>query len=934
MIGNFFHHLRRRGHAPRSARGRLDDVLRHAVREEAEECHAPATLPAFTEGIWARIERATLPTYVDEKGATSAISDRRVRPASASGHSRKVGPSTPAEALARRAAWPGRMAPIGFAGAAVLLVAAILGRWGAPGVHRGDVGVPPTRMASRPDGEPVAMRPKPAPSRQEPDRSASTAARPAVTSSVLRAMPWASQLPSGAGTAQGAQGRPVASLHQPLRAPSHEDLGTTYGRATGRPGDDERAIEDQVRRAVRVWDDFVRVPFPRLASASDRQIAAAVESYRREAAVVDARLAREVTLQQKATALSDLCDGLRSETGIQLTAGQSVADEKVTVFCRKMPLREVMRQLGRPFGYTWLRSGRAGEYRYELVQDLRSQLLEEELRNRDRNEALLALEREIERYRPYLSLTPDEALARSKTAPASEKRLLEALAGTGWGPIHMYYRLSRRDLEALRAGEGLTFRQDPKPGEALLPAEMARGVLESTRHFRVVKGENGYGIAHDSADPRSVALTTVPELRAQMMVSMPQSELGQFTLSGNAGFNNPQVGESLFTQSINPLAVGMSPSVLKPENGATNAKLAQDSALRQRVTVQPQPTCRPAPSPAQTSDTATPTTGGNAPEPKVTSADVLEALHRATGMPIVSDYYTHLYKPDIVSVRNRPLFDALNDLADTMHLHWSRDAEARWLQFRSTGFFNDRLKEVPNRLLMRWAAARRQHGAATLDDLCEIAQLSDAQLNAADMAEGARLCWGLEEWDLGRNGNLRKHLRYLAGFTPAQREEALGPTGLPFARMPLAQQQQFITFALEYADDPLQSLDDLAGSTLRVEYTLPGRFQWGAPTAWGYTRWVVPLEAGPRGKRVLRPPVQERTREAAVEALHRIDPKIREALLQSMRRGDPRVDAAPPDDEAQIVPTRLNLTVLYVPGDTNARTIHVICPDYDFVHGL
>ena len=33
------------------------------------------------------------------------------------------------------------------------------------------------------------------------------------------------------------------------------------------------------------------------------------------------------------------------------------ADEKVTVFCKEMALREVMRQLSRPFGYTWVRSG-------------------------------------------------------------------------------------------------------------------------------------------------------------------------------------------------------------------------------------------------------------------------------------------------------------------------------------------------------------------------------------------------------------------------------------------------------------------------------------------------------------------------------------------------------------------------------------------------
>ena len=70
-----------------------------------------------------------------------------------------------------------------------------------------------------------------------------------------------------------------------------------------------------------------------------------MESYKREAAIVDPRLSREVTCAFKATALSDLCEQLAADTGIQLTAGPSVADEKVTLFCEKLPLREVMRQL-------------------------------------------------------------------------------------------------------------------------------------------------------------------------------------------------------------------------------------------------------------------------------------------------------------------------------------------------------------------------------------------------------------------------------------------------------------------------------------------------------------------------------------------------------------------------------------------------------------
>ena len=81
-----------------------------------------------------------------------------------------------------------------------------------------------------------------------------------------------------------------------------------------------------------------------------------------------------------------------------------------------------------------------------------------ELRNRDRNAALVALEQEMSRYRRYLELSPDEALARAPSAPPEEKKRLENLASWGWGPIHMYFGLSPRELAILRAGQKLTFR--------------------------------------------------------------------------------------------------------------------------------------------------------------------------------------------------------------------------------------------------------------------------------------------------------------------------------------------------------------------------------------------------------------------------------------------------------------------------------------------
>jgi hypothetical protein len=67
--------------------------------------------------------------------------------------------------------------------------------------------------------------------------------------------------------------------------------------------------------------------------------------------------------------------------------------------------------------------------------------------------------------------------------------------------------------------------------------------------------------------------------------------------------------------------------------------------------------------------------------------------------------------------------------------------------------------------------------------------------------------------------------------------------------------------------------------------------------------------------------VRERTREAALQALRRVDPEIRQAVLQAAGRVDPRLVAAPPTEEAQIVPSRMDLAIIYIPGASNRRAM-------------
>jgi hypothetical protein len=639
--------------------------------------------------------------------------------------------------------------------------------------------------------------------------------------------------------------------------------------------------------------------------------------------VVDGRLAQKVTLAFKATALADLCERLRADTGVHVAAGNSVADEKVTLFCKAMPLREVMRQLSRPFGYAWLRSGTPGDYRYELVQDLRSQLLEEELRNRDRHGALLALDREMERYRTLLSLSPLEAEARLKTAPETEKALLEKLGGRssdeevglGWGPIQMYFRLSRAEQEALRAGEHLTFASKPEPGERQLPPDVVQGLLQAFGEWRVNKGEV-WDFSRVNAKPGDLPLTAVPEVQTGVTLWMTPSEMGTLTLDGVSSlyFRTDGKRGAGRTNGSGPYAIGRSPGVVELDNARLNARFAGEPALRPVVTIQPQPAYQPLAS----------ADGAEKPEAKVTPADLLESFHRATGLPVVGDFYTRLFPPAKVSARSVPLFQALNQLGDAMRLRWSKDGD--WLEFRSASYYDDRLKEVPNRQLAVWRAARQQKGSLALDDLVEIAGLPDAQLDGADMAEGAREIWGLQEWELPRNGrNLRPRLRELALFTPEQRRLAMTDAGLPFDKMSLRQQQQFLEQAS--LNDPL-STENLAGAALRIEYTRPGEFQWGDPgMVWSWSRWFVIREHGRHGRWEPRPSVRAGTREEVVQALRGLDPAIRDGAVHRHPMRAKELASDPPSPvplEEQVFPTALNVVFIYVPSGSNDQAIHIV----------
>lgn len=551
------------------------------------------------------------------------------------------------------------------------------------------------------------------------------------------------------------------------------------------PASEMDALAARLQKSVRDGDDFVKVPFPYLASLQDKQaVNTATETYKKEAAIVDARLLHKVTLACKGISFTELCRMLRDETGIAFTANRSVADDNLTVFCTEMPLRDLMRRINRLFGFTWFRDGEEGAYRYELAQDLKSRLLEEEMRNRDRNEALLALDREMQRYRKYLPLAPADARKQAEYADPDEKKLLDTIGGSGWGPIHLYFELSSDELVALQNGQSFSASSAAETGQRLLTSEQRRHALESAGDYKIEVRPTGFTFGNAGSVQAGKPLSDYADMvQVDIGLKLNGQEQGQYTLDGNWGFtlHSPQ-GFNGGSGVGSKLAVGMSPSIQNPDNETLNAKWKNDPAMRRQVDMEP-----------AAGGMLFPRSNGAASGPRVASGDVLEALHKASGMDVIGDSYLRVYEPTDFAFRQMPLFDVLNKSSDRLHMHWNR--QEAWLEFRTTSYFEDRLKEVPRRLLKQWSA-HRAAGASSLEDLIEISQLPAAQLGSNYVAEAVRALYGLQEWEWTRSPNIRNHWAFLAGLNATQRKQVQSAEGLPFTRMgPL--QPQFVALIFD-----------------------------------------------------------------------------------------------------------------------------------------
>jgi hypothetical protein len=332
----------------------------------------------------------------------------------------------------------------------------------------------------------------------------------------------------------------------------------------------------------------------------------------------------------------------------------------------------------------------------------------------------------------------------------------------------------------------------------LLSSKLKEGILQGLRGVAVQQDVSGNfaGLQTPANDSLQFADITTPDPDTEKFGLKPAPDKPTVPLrewikqhpldmtltlqikSGAAGSYRLEVGWLYRVEGANEgnsgtwdAATGISPSVLRPNNASLNQANLPRTAKGLLQNAPPLTLSPPKPTCLFQDDPTTLLPHPGAAQPRITYADAVEVFYKATGIDVLSDYYTRYYDPSVVALPKPVALDkGLNQIADALGLRWGTTVDSgklQWLTFRDAGFFNDRASEIPKRLFEHWAADRRATGYMPLRDIEEIIlRLRGDQVNSIANELTAKHVYGLREWmvvaqELEING-MRPFLRSLS----------------------------------------------------------------------------------------------------------------------------------------------------------------------------
>jgi hypothetical protein len=551
----------------------------------------------------------------------------------------------------------------------------------------------------------------------------------------------------------------------------------------------------------------------------------------------DPRLDKPVTLRLRKCPLSTVTAALGGQIGVTLTASPEVADEPAIVYATAQPAKQVMQHLALLFNYRWRRHGKSGEPGYELYQDVKSRQEEEALRQREVAQALEALRQAIRERLELAQRSPDDlnkaadaAKAEEQAIDASLKTASAASAAAGRRSaaldaaatrlrtmadpvqralINAAASLRPEQWEALAAGKPLFLSTRPEEGMLPLPSAVSRELREARPKW----GDPSIRYIHDSPQDEAQFNQMEAELqngwaradaiRVNIWLQISPRPLGMLDWHGRPGeapsrqailsvVPVPQIPagpHTGFVLSYTGLKVHGNEAPFSPDDGAKpgDRKPGTDANAS-----------------AEASAARDPILGIRRSFPlEVKFADpdfgwarfqflneVLPRIAETYGINLVADAYRQRF-PMVLppSTKEERSLAAVLDQYVLPRAQWSREGE--FIHVRRWTWYDDRLAEIPERLVKYWAEYLRKQPSLSLDDAAALTlALRDEQLGSFEetmrdegvLLKDAHLVpeSGFFYQSVLTNAEL---LRAYAGLTPAQHQGLEAGKPVPSAAM-------------------------------------------------------------------------------------------------------------------------------------------------------
>lgn len=558
-----------------------------------------------------------------------------------------------------------------------------------------------------------------------------------------------------------------------------------------------------------------------------------------EKAEADARLDQKVTIKAVGKPLGDFLKEITAQTGVRMTARKDAADIKVAVFVKDTPLSALKDALKECLHLMCTREGTKDEWAYSFWEDMKTRQTAERIKQEEvkrlRNfvDTLVKEIAEVEAQGEdpttlqgaIEAMTPEQ---KEKLAHEDPDRYMawQAFASEGTLPtITAYSGLSRAQVQALWSGRRVTISTDEmSPDLSKKFAARIRGWIRQIHR-------NDWTFISDQEPLYNDNIGGV-------VLELVDSEWDNKSCLRYSFQHELVDGSGLVTGSSSGLTVPRGQDQPEEIGSPTGSGEANDDALP---------------------DIKLKLDG------KVNLYSIMEQVFDLTGMSIVADYYTRMRQMAVLydHPRLKTADDVLRQLAKDVHSTVAKSGDVR--VFSSRQWPSDRDREIPERLLSRWRAARKQYGGLRIQEALEMSNLSKLQLE------------DLELYKTGYGWAILIHqpaVRVAASLTSGQWQTAMSEEGLLTSGMSTSQlalvlawaqsSEEFTSSALLSSE--LADLQRLRSCVFKIKYAARGekdddiKAQWEfelyPPSYFEAIRKAV-SEAGPNGEAVFAVPAPQ-----------------------------------------------------------------------------